>query len=335
MQTNIFHCLIVDNMTDLLREISLQLIRIGLPIIVFVSFIGNSLNIAVLGRYKMRKHACSLYFIALSITNLIYLNTILVISLLNDGYKINLSIQSLILCKLITYFSTLLSTLSPYFIVLASIDRWCASSSSAKRRRCSNVRTAKWSIFIVVLFFSILFLISLIMTDLNINNSVGCHIRGSAIFIQVYTIFQFILFACLAPLLMLVFGCMTIYNVQQHHMMIVTSSYDRRTESQLIRMLLVQVGVQLLLILPLCLVGLILSISNIYRLTSNFYSIFYVCRVIFHISYATPFFLYILSAQTFRKEFIDLILKISPCHNHHRVHIRRHVGISACVQAIT
>ena len=305
--------------------------RIGLPVIIFASCIGNALNIAVLGRNKMRKYACSLYLIALSTNNLIYSTTILVVSLLGDGYQIRLSIRSSISCKLVTYFGTVLSALSASFIVLASIDRYFVSSSSIQRRNFSNVRTAKWSIFIVIIFFLLLFIISLVMADLNTNDTLGCRVRGNAVFVQAYGIFQFILFSCLAPFLMLVFGCMTICNVQRHHMVTSTSSFNRRTEAQLVRMLLIQVGVQLLLILPLCAVDLLLSFPNIYQPTSSLYSIFFICQDLFQISYATPFFLYILSAGIFRKEFIELIFRILPCHSRNRVHLMRRIGVSTGV----
>ncbi|CAF2322646.1 unnamed protein product [Rotaria sp. Silwood2] len=277
-------------MADLLRHISLQLIKIGVPIIVCISIMGNTLNIAVLCRYKMRKQACSLYFITLSIINLIYSPTILVVSLLSDGYQIKLNIRSLIACNLITYFGTLLSALSLYFIVFASINRWCASSSNTQRRNLSNVRTTKWLIFMIIIFFSLLFIISLVTTGLNTDNTTNCGIQGNEVFVQVYSIFQFILFSCLPSFLMLLFGCMTIYNIQPYRRMALTLSNNRRTENQLIRMLLVQVGVQLLLILPLSAVNLLLSFPNIYQPTANFYSCYFICRVIFHMSIATPFF---------------------------------------------
>ncbi|CAF3738394.1 unnamed protein product [Rotaria sp. Silwood1] len=283
----------------------------------------------------MRKHAFSLYFIALSINNLIYSTTILVISLLGDGYQIIISSRTSISCKLITYFGTLLSALSPSFIVLASIDRWCASSLNVQRRNFSNIRTAKWLIFIITIFFSLLFIISLVMTDLNTHDTLGCRIRDNGIFVQTYSIFQFILFSCLAPFLMLLFGCMTIYNIQRQHMVVSALSTSRRTEAQLIRMLLVQVGIQILLILPLCVVGLLLSFPNIYQPTASFYSIFYICRVIFHISYATPFFLYVLSARTFRKGLIELIFKLLSANHHNRIHTMRRTGVPTDVQINT
>ncbi|CAF5131702.1 unnamed protein product, partial [Rotaria sp. Silwood1] len=89
------------------------------------------------------------------------------------------------------------------------------------------------------------------MADIDTNDTIGCRIRGNTLFVKVYSTFQFILYSCLAPLLMLIFGCMTICNIKQYHMMTLTSTNYRRTENQLFRMLLVQVGVQILLTLPI------------------------------------------------------------------------------------
>lgn len=307
-------------MADILPEISIRLIRITIPVIIIVSMVGNTLNIAVLGRYKMRKHACCFYFIALSTNNLIYSCTILVISLLVDGYQIGLTTFPLVFCKLVTYFGTLLSALSPSFIILASIDRWCSSSSNVERRKFSNIRTAKYLILVITIFFSLLFIISFAMASVNTKDAVVCRIRGHGIFVDAYNIFIFILFSCLIPSLMLAFGCMTIFNVQRHRRIATISSYFHRTESQLFRMLLLQVGVQLLLILPICAFGLLLAFPSIYKPTSSFTAMFFICRVIFHVSYTTPFFLYILSSRTYRNEFTALLKKISLCYRENRTH---------------
>jgi hypothetical protein len=139
----------------------------------------------------------------------------------------------------------------------------------------------------------------------------------------------------MAPVLMLLFGSMTIYNVQQQRMVAIALSHNRRTETQLVRMLLVQVAVQIVLILPLCAVDLLLSFPSIYKPTLSLYSIFYICQDIFQISYATPFFLYILTARTFREELIELFFKIFPCRNRNRVHIMTHTGAPTRMQKNT
>ncbi|CAF3575457.1 unnamed protein product [Rotaria socialis] len=304
-------------MTNLLGQINMYFSKVGLPLIVFISVIGNTLSIILLGRYNMRKHACTLYFIALSLNNLLYSTTVLVVSLLGDGYQIRISIRSSLSCKLVTYFGTVLSILSAAFLVLASIDRWWMS---LEPRVFTNVRTAKQLIFIITISFSILFIISFISADLYNSDIVGCRIQGSPGFVQAYGIFQFILFSCLAPFLMSLFGCMTIRNIKRSRMVTSGSRTARRIENQLVQMLLVQVGAQVLLILPQCVVSLLLYLPIIYTPTADFYSIFVMCRVIFQITYATPFFLYIISARTFRKDFIQLIIQVALCRLNNQIH---------------
>ncbi|CAF3811658.1 unnamed protein product [Rotaria socialis] len=112
----------------------------------------------------------------------------------------------------------------------------------------------------------------------------------------------------------------------------VTLSTNRRTETQLVRMFLVQVGVQIVLTVPPCVADLLLSFPSIYQSTAHFYSIFLILRVIFHISYATPFSVNILSAHMFRKRFIELILKIYPYINRNRIQSIRHIGAPTAIQ---
>lgn len=305
-------------MADLLEQINLYFSKIGLPLLVLVSLIGNALNVIILSRYKMRKYPCTLYFMVLSINNLLYSSTILIVSLLGDGYQIRISIKSSILCKFITYFGTLLSALSPYLIVLAAVDRWKASSSG---RAGIGVRTTNCLIITIITFFSLLFIISLITADINAQDRIGCQIRGSAIFVQIYGIFQFIIFSLLAPLLMLIFGCLTIRNIKRNRMVAAVLPRYHRTESQLVRMLLVQVGVQLLLTLPICVGGLLLSLPTSYHLTPSLNSIYLIFRVVFQMSYAAPFFLYVISARTFRNDFIQLFIKTVPRRFQNRIHI--------------
>ncbi|CAF1122009.1 unnamed protein product [Rotaria magnacalcarata] len=245
----------------------------------------------------MRRHACTLYFIALSLNNLLYSTTILVVGLLDDGYQIRIRIRSALSSKLVTYFGTVLSILSAAFLVLTSIDRWWMS---LERRVFTNVRTAKQLIFVITISFSILFIISFIAADLYNSDIVGCRIQGSSAFVQAngwkkaerkmlkehdlhfypsafvsisfsifflsaffhhtvqaYGIFQFILFSCLAPFLMSLFGFMTILNIKRSCMVASGPRAARRIENQLVHMLLVQVGVQVLLNLPQCVVGLL------------------------------------------------------------------------------
>jgi hypothetical protein len=139
-------------MVDTLTVISILLIRITTPIIIVFGIIGNLLNIVILTRSVLLKHACSYYFLALAFTDLFVSSFILTINYLAMGYQIDLSTTSLISCKLIRYVSNTSALLSTNFIVLASIDRYCASSSNMNRRKFSSLKFARLVIIFVLCF---------------------------------------------------------------------------------------------------------------------------------------------------------------------------------------
>ncbi|CAF1032750.1 unnamed protein product [Adineta steineri] len=236
-----------------------------------VGIIGNCLNIAVLTRPSLYKHACSRYFLALAFNNLFYTSAILVYLLLANGYRLDVTKVSLILCKLITYVYQICATLSPFFIVLATIDRYCTSSTSVRLRKFSNVKVARWAIMFIIILIMLFYLNTAILIDLRSTDAFGCRVRADTIYKQVYSIMQIFLFAIIAPFLMMFFGIMTIYNTKQVRIIPTAIIQHRRTEYQLARMLFIQVGCQSILTVPTCVTYLLLVVPNTILATSGFY----------------------------------------------------------------
>ncbi|CAF0783411.1 unnamed protein product [Adineta steineri] len=295
-------------MSTSLAEISATITQIVLPMIIVAGILGNSLNIIILNRPNLRNHACSKYFLALAWSNLIYL--IFVINyFLSNGFNINGQMVSNVSCKIIQYIVSVCPFISSYSIILASIDRFCASSTSAILRRFSSIVVAKYFILIVVIY-SLLWYINILVLYELYDDGYGCTIRSKSIFNQVFLLIQALLFAAIPPILMLIFGFLTIYNTTQSRVLQqVTRSY-RRTEGQLIRMLFLQVIVYILLNTPLCVLYLMLIIPSGFIPTSEFFFGFSITQILFYLSYTTPFFLYILSARVYREELIHLISKV-------------------------
>lgn len=294
-------------MSAYLSEISVKLAQILLPITMTLGIIGNSLNILTLSRPNLRNNACSRYFLALSCNNLIY-SICIIYYLLSNGYSIDGRIVSVASCKILLYIGTVSPFLSPYFIVLASIDRCFVSSSSARIRQFSNVIVAKWSMLIFVICSLIFFINTLVLGD--IYDGPRCTIRGTTLYNRIYLLAQVILSAGIPPCLMTIFGSLTIYNISRRRLLPQGEMRHRRTEGQLIRMLLVQVGTYMVLNVPLCIIYLILALPTGYVPTIEVYFAYSVTLFPFHFSFATTFFLYILSAQIYREELIGLISKI-------------------------
>ncbi|CAF4085789.1 unnamed protein product [Adineta steineri] len=297
-------------MAESFAELSGKLTRILLPVIIVVGVVGNSLNIIILNRPNLRNHACSKYFLALASNNLIY-SILFIDNVLSDGFNMNAQIVSNTLCKIIQYIVSICPILSPYFIILASIDRFCASSSNPKLRGFSNVVVAKYFILIVVVCSLLLYINIPVLYELR-DDGYGCAIRTQAISNHVYILIQAFLFAAVPPILMLIFGFLTIYNTTRSRVLRQVTRNYRRTEGQLIRMLFLQVVIHFLLNTPLCFLYLILTIPSNFIPTLQFFVVFAVVQMLFYLSYTTPFFLYILSARVYREELIRLISKL--CH---------------------
>lgn len=307
-------------MADSLVQLAIQLTRSIVPVIIAVGIIGNSLNIAVLSRSTLYNHACSRYFLALACNNLFYTSTMMVYRLLADGYQLDITKVSSVSCKLVVYAFHTCGLLAQYFVILASIDRFCASSANAHLRKFSHVKVARWAILCVMMTIMLFYINTPVLIDLRTTDAFGCRIRGDTIYKHVYSIIQVILFAVVAPLLMATFGIMTIYNIKQVRIIPTTASRHRRTENQLAGMLMVQVTTNVILTTPTCVTYLMLMMSLSIQTTSAFYFARMMTQLLLYTSFATPFILYVASASAYRKELIRLMRHVLRLHDDHQIH---------------
>ncbi|CAF1521379.1 unnamed protein product [Adineta ricciae] len=291
-----------------MEDITIKLAQILLPIIILIGFIGNSLNILILTRSTLKKHACSHYFLSLASNNLIY-SFVLIHYFLANRYNINGQLFSLVSCKILTFLNNLCSLLSPYFIVLASIDRYFASSSNVHMRQWSTKRIARRLILLTVLSCTLISIHDLILTDLR-PDIYGCSLPSNTNYNKFFIIFRIILYTSVPPCLMIIFGLLTIYNTTRSQINRQVTVRYRRTESQLLRILLVQVITYIILNMPLSIIYLMLSLPTGYIPTSKLFFAFRLVSFPFHFSFATPFFLYILSSSIYKEELIQLIFKL-------------------------
>jgi hypothetical protein len=261
----------------------------------FIGIIGSSLNIAVLTRPVLYNHACSRYFLVLAFKNLFFTSVMLVYRLLADGYQHDVIKLSLLSCKLVTYVYQTSVLFSGYFIVLASIDRYCASSISARLRNFSNVKVTGWTILFVIIVIMLFYINTAILIDLRATDTFRCRIRGDTIYKQIYPVMQIVIFAIIAPGLMAIFGIMTIYNTKQVHVIPTAVSHHRRTENQLAGMLLLQVSTYIVLTMPTSVTYLMLVFPNTIQTISAFYFARTISQLFLYLSFATPFFLYLVS----------------------------------------
>jgi hypothetical protein len=307
-------------MSDSLSQIGTQLLRATLPVIIIIGVVGNSLNIAVLIRPALYRYSCSRYFLALASNNLFYSGIIFTYHLLASGYQINPSNYSVISCKIITYILTLSSFLSPYLIVCASIDRYCASSINANLRKFSNIKVARWAILFVIIVIMLFYINTIILIELRSTNAFGCYIQADTTYKKIYPIMEAVVFAIIPPSLMVLFGMLTIYNIKQVHVIPAAMSRHRRTENQLAGMLLLQAGAYIVLTVPSVVTYLMIIFPNTIDATSVFYFVTITTELLYYCSFATSFVLYFISASTYRKELIELIYRIFRLRGRNGIH---------------
>ena len=313
-------------MTEILIQFAVQGTRIVVPIIIVLSVVSNSLNIVILSRPNLIHHACSLYFLCLAVVNLFYSSVIMTINLLADGYLLDLSVSSAFFCKFLTYLLNLCPYLSLYLIVLASFDRYCASSVHVKIRHFNSIRIARWAIGLLVVTLMAFMSWAFAVFDLQQLEILRCNIQSDLLSSQIFLFILIIFYVIIAPFLMILFGFLTIRNIQKTRLNPDRVSNYRRTEGQLSRMLLLQVGTHIALTLPFCVMFFMFILPISVPTTIEFYYIYIICKLPFYLTFTTAFFLYIISAQAYRNEFLRLVRKLVRHHRIDTIHINTNVN---------
>jgi hypothetical protein len=154
-------------------------------------------------------------------------------------------------------------------------------------------------IFLTIVLFALFFTNSEILVDLRYTDPFGCRIRADTIYKRVYAFIQAAIASLIPPCFMAFFGIMTIYNIKKTRVLPATVSCDRRTDNQLVRMLLVQIGTHIILTIPSAVTYLIFVLSNDLKVTPDFFFASMMAVLPFHISFVTAFFLCILSADVY------------------------------------
>lgn len=293
-----------------LIEIATELTRIFVPIIIVLSFVSNSVNILILIRPNLNKHPASLYFLVLAVNNIFYSSCILMFNLLADGYQLDLVARSVVLCKIISFFLNFCPTTAVFLIVFASIDRFCASSSKVSVRQLSSLKNARRIICLVLIVLFIYYCGTLLIFELIDIGVTICTVSTEILFNTIYFISILVIYVIIAPLSMMIFGLLTIKNIRNTRLGIDRISRYRRTEGQLSRMLLLQVGTHILLTLPFCCLFFTLILPVPFRSTAMFVPTLILTKIPFYFSFTTAFFLYILSGHVYRNE-LYILFKLS------------------------
>lgn len=200
---------------DLLGLVSARLYSTVGVFFLVVGSIGSLMACIVFAKKSMRQNPSSIYFIAYNLANLFSLTYVLTVSVLSY-FNIDPSYSSVIYCKTFYFLRTSLTSLPPYYLILAAIDRTLITSANPSLRQRSTHRLAYWSLacitIIILLFWSHL----LVYVDIY-------HIYAAYLLCYYppgyYRVFVstsgFVVNSSLVPLLLSLFTLLTVRNISR------------------------------------------------------------------------------------------------------------------------
>jgi hypothetical protein len=124
------------------------------------------MNLMVFTRNTLRKSPCAMCFVAGNIIDFMYLFFLFLPIFLEFGYNINLGYRNLVYCRSMSYIGSILSSLGPSYLILASIDRTLITSRNAGTRKRSTRRLALTGIIGLALFWMIFHVHALIYMNI-------------------------------------------------------------------------------------------------------------------------------------------------------------------------
>ncbi|CAF1209335.1 unnamed protein product [Adineta ricciae] len=242
-----------NNQTNLISLVNLVnriVSQFGLGFIWIFGNISSILLCMVFIQPTYRNSPCAMFFLAASISQFFAYNFALFTRMLPLGYNVAIFNYNLWYCKLRFYFFYVFVALPRYYIILASIDRYFASSRDVLRRRWSSPKIAYRLIIGNALFWCIMYIQIIIFYEIG---SGTCTFRSGnyGIFLSIYIAIDS---GILPLLLMVVFGLLTVRNIHQSKMRIDVCARQvtrmGKKDLQLHRMLANQIALFLVLNLP-------------------------------------------------------------------------------------
>jgi hypothetical protein len=202
----------VSTLTAVFSNIQLQLARYVYCPLYIAGNVGNILNLVVFSQAKLRTSSvCSLYFLCISVANLIAINTGFITRVLAYMGLPDPSRTIGWYCTGRVYISTLSLTLGRFFLCSIVIDRFLVTSTSAKLRRMSSAKVARWYIPLSVVSWMIFYVhVWVGYTGYQSGSSCKRQVGAYTLFI---TISSLVIEAVGPIILMLIFSLLTLNNL--------------------------------------------------------------------------------------------------------------------------
>ena len=241
-------------------------------------------------------------------------------------------LQSLWFCKVRGYLFQICLMLSRWFVAFACIDRCALSSEQVRFRHLATRRNAYRVIAVVIVFWSLVCSHRLIFFEIKGNLCAVVNNLGAALYHSLYVIIGG---GVLPSLIMIVCACMIRRNLarkQQRRSQLSTRKEGRlnRLDQQVHRLLFVQIIFYIVFTTPqlanLIFTTVSITISNNSSELSHVGRfVNFIAELMLYLFPVTSFYLYTLTARTFRLELLKFV----------RLSLGRHNQIDPTVDATT
>lgn len=318
--------------------ILLSMDKYMLFILYITGMVGSLLNLITFLQKEIRANSCSTYFLSTSLADFCIMNVFLLMQIITALNKqlADWIYDTALWCRLGNYLMFLLPCLSSTYLMLASIDRFCASSLHPKLRKLSQLRASRLLVQLVFLLWAAFALHIPIAFDRRLDpssNKVRCTVHSdvAAVFIVIDG-FLFALYnGAFVPLLLGVFGLLICHNMKRSRNRVApqqnleanrlpTTASSRTVRNQqkhhMIMMLLVQVLLTIFLNIPYIVLYLFGYYGQLPRdpLYLLLYIIFsFLARWFYYLNYCKTFYINTLTSQLFRhslrKQFLSWLRK--------------------------
>jgi hypothetical protein len=286
----------------------------GNPICMILGNMGNIFTTIIFSR--QRKSACALYLICSAVWNSVYL-TFSSIAGIFAFYYPDRTIHEIIFCKIYSYTLNFVGQVPKTMIILACIDRFLITSARANFRAFSTTKRAKYIIFFSIIFWSIFVIHSPIWTTVVYGQ---CTAAG--VYATVYSFYSLTFVSLIPTMILVIFGFLTYGNMRQMLNRVqpvlqntgnANISIQRRDRDLLIIVIAeVITYVVTTLLLPLIqlelmITGYVISNKSSQQLQIEYF-ILNIAYFLLSVNSAAPFYTFLISSKSFRRDFKQLIL---------------------------
>jgi hypothetical protein len=288
----------------------------GNPICMILGNIGNLFIVIIFSR--QRQSACAIYLIASAVVNTVYI-TFHCIAPIIIFYDPNSTTGTIIFCKIYTFTLNFLGQIPKTLIIITCIDRFLITSNRASFRAFSTPKLAKYMIFFTCLFWAI-FLIHVPIMNTVINGKCAT----SDVYTTIYSVYSLIFVGLIPPIVSAIFGYLSYRNMKQMRIRIQpvvrnttnANIFIQRRDRDLLIIVIAEVVTYVVTTALFSLIELEMMISQYAIPNKSFqylqieYSILNIAYFLLTVNSTVPFYTYLISSKSFRRDTKQLIIDI-------------------------